>query len=48
MVLNRLSSIKKELDKIRAQLVDVTLTNEDISALEKADRDLKRGKTKKP
>jgi len=47
MVLNRLDSIKKELDEIRNHLVDVTLTNDDISALEEADKDLEKGKTKR-
>ncbi len=45
IVLNRVNSIKKGLDEIRDHLLDVTLTNNDISALEKADKDLEEGKT---
>lgn len=46
MVLNRLDAIKKELDTIKEHLLNVTLTNDDISALEEADRDLEDGNTK--
>ncbi|MBI5148276.1 hypothetical protein HZA33_01200 [Candidatus Pacearchaeota archaeon] len=47
LILNKLDIIKSEVDAIREHLVDITLTNDDLSALEKADEDLKKGKTKR-
>jgi len=47
LVLNKLDLIKSELDYIKAHLVDITLTNDDLLSLREAERDLKEGKTKR-
>lgn len=48
-VLNELQEIKSDLHYIKIHLVDVdmVMTEEDISALQEAEKDLKEGKTKR-
>lgn len=48
-ILGKLDEIKSELDYIKEHIVDadIVLTDEDISSLEDAEKDLKEGKTKR-
>ena len=45
-IINKLDTIKEELDYIKEHIIDITLTQEDIVSLDEAERDLKLGKTK--
>jgi len=48
-ILEKLETIKADLDYIKKHMVDVdlVLTDDDLEALEEAESDLKRGKTKR-
>lgn len=48
-ILDKLDEIKSELDYIKSRIVDidVVLTDDDMAALKKAEKDLKEGKTVK-
>ncbi len=48
-ILQKLDTIKSDLDYLREHLldVDVVLTDDDIEALKEAEKDLKLGKTKR-
>ena len=48
-ILNKLEIIKADLDYIKKHMVDVdlVLTDDDLEALEEAEKDLKAGKTKR-
>ena len=48
-IIEKLDAIKSELDYIREHLVDVdaVLTDDDLAALNAAEKDLKAGKTKR-
>ena len=48
-ILDKLEIIKSDLDYIKHHMVDVdlVLTDDDIEALEEAEKDLKAGKTKR-
>ena len=49
LILNKLDSIKKELDYIKQHMIDpdTILTSDDLEALHEAENDLKRGKLKR-
>ncbi len=49
LILDKLDSIKEELDYIKSHVVDldVVLTRDDLEALKEAEEDFKRGKTKR-
>lgn len=47
LILDKLDNIKEELDYIKERMTDKILTNEDIIALEEAEKDLEEGKTKR-
>ena len=49
LILNKLGSIKEELDYIKRHIVDVdrVMIDDDIESLREAEEDLKRGKTKR-
>ena len=48
-ILNKLDTIKADIDYIKKHMVDVdlVLTDDDLEALEEAEKDLKAGKTKR-
>jgi len=48
-ILTRLNEIKSELHFIKGRLmdIDVILTDDDLASLEEAEKDFKRGKTKR-
>ena len=48
-ILDKLETIKADLDYIKKHMVDVdlVLTDDDLEALEEAESDLKKGKTKR-
>lgn len=47
LILNKLNILSNEIAKIKEQMADLILTNDDIEALDEADKDLKEGKTKR-
>ena len=47
LILNKLDILKTEIDSIKEHLVDITLTKEDIDSIEEAEKDLKKGQTKR-
>ncbi|MBI2549193.1 hypothetical protein HYW21_07635 [Candidatus Woesearchaeota archaeon] len=49
LILNKLDSIKEELDYIKTHLIDpdIILTGDDLEALREAEEDLKKGRTKR-
>ena len=49
LILDKLDSIRAELDYIKEHIVDMdfVLTDDDVEALQEAERDLKEGRTKR-
>jgi len=49
LILGKLEDIKTELDYIKKHIIDadIIMTQDDIEALEEAEKDLKEGKTKR-
>lgn len=47
LILSKLNSIESELSYIREHIIDITLTEDDISSLKEAEKDLKSGKTRR-
>lgn len=47
LIIHKLDDLKKELDFIKEHLMDITLTQDDIHSLSKAEDDLKKGKTRR-
>ena len=47
LILQKLDVLKAEIDYIKEHIVDITLTEDDISSLKEAEKDLKAGKTKR-
>jgi len=45
LIMNRLDSLKREIDFIKEHLVDITLTHDDINSIHEAEEDLRKGKT---
>ena len=48
-ILEKLDSIKADLDYIKGRIIDIdlVLTDDDLDALDEAEKDLKKGKTKR-
>lgn len=44
---NKLDAIQSDLNFIKDHMADTILTDDDIEALDKAEKDLKEGKTKR-
>jgi transcriptional regulator of NAD metabolism len=47
LIINKLDMLKKEIDSLKDHIVDVTLTQEDLSSLNQAEEDLRQGRTKR-
>jgi len=49
VILGKLDSIRDELNYIREHIgdIDVVLTDDDVNALQEAERDLKEGRTRR-
>jgi len=45
LILNKLDIIKADIDFIKNNFIDITLTEDDLTSLEEAERDFKQGKT---
>ncbi len=46
-IMKKLDLIRQEIACLREQIADVSLTTDDISSIEEAERDLRSGKTKR-
>ena len=47
LIINKLDTLKREIDFIKEHIVDISLTREDIDSLREAENDLKKGRTKR-
>jgi len=47
LIINKLDILKQEIDFLKEHIIDVTLTQNDISSLNEAEEDLRKGKTKR-
>jgi len=47
LIINKLNVLKREIDFVKEHIIDVTLTQDDINSLNKAEEDLRKGKTKR-
>lgn len=47
LILNKLNILSKEIAKIKEQIADLVLTNDDVELLDEIDIDLKGSKTKR-
>ena len=45
LIINKLDSLKQEIDFVKEHIIDVTLTQDDISSLNEAEKEFKEGKT---
>jgi len=46
-ILTKLAKIQKDMDYVRGHIEDITLTEDDLEAIENARKDLKEGKTRR-
>lgn len=47
LIMNKLDLIASNVAYLREHIADITLSSDDLSSLESAERDLKTGKTKR-
>jgi len=47
LIINKLDILKQELDFVKEHIIDVTLTQNDITSLNEAEEDLRKGRTKR-
>ena len=47
IIINRLDILRQEINFIKEHIIDVTLTQDDISSLNEAEEDLREGRTKR-
>ena len=47
LIINRLDALKQDISFVKKHILDVTLTQNDINSLNKAEEDLEKGKTKR-
>ena len=47
LIINKLDRLKQEIDFVKEHIVDITLTQDDISSLNEAEEDLRKGRTKR-
>ncbi len=47
LIINRLDDLKQDINFVKEHIIDVTLTQEDIKSLNKAEEDLEKGRTKR-
>ena len=44
-IMEKLAQLQSDMDSVKEYIEDITLTKDDINALEKADQEFKEGKT---
>jgi len=47
IIMSKLDLIKRDVAYLREHVLDISLTSDDISSIEEAERDFKSGKTKR-
>lgn len=47
LIINKLDALKQDINFVKEHILDVTLTQDDIDSLNKAEEDLKKGRTKR-
>ena len=47
LIINKLDLLKREIDFVKEHIMDITLTQDDISSLNEAEEDLRKGRTKR-
>lgn len=47
LIISRLDMLRHEINFIKEHIIDVTLTQDDISSLNEAEEDLREGRTKR-
>jgi len=47
LIIDRLDTLKNDVNFIKEHIVDVTLTSDDVDSLNKAEEDLRKGRTKR-
>jgi len=47
LIINNLNSLRQDINFIKEHIIDVTLTQDDISSLNEAKEDLIKGRTKR-
>ena len=47
IIISRLDLLRHEINFIKEHIIDVTLTQEDIDSLNEAEKDLRKGRTKR-
>lgn len=47
LIMNKLDLLKREIDFIKEHILDITLSQDDISSIHEAEEDFKKGKTKR-
>ncbi len=47
LIISKLDALKQEIDFVKEHIIDVALTQDDISSLNEAEEDLKKGRTKR-
>lgn len=45
LIISKLDILKKELDFVKEHIMDITLTQDDISSLNEAEEDFRKGRT---
>lgn len=47
LIINRLNALTQDMSFVKEHIVDITLTQDDISSLNEAEEDLREGRTKR-
>jgi len=47
LIINKLDTLKREIEFIKEHIIDVTLTQDDLNSLNKGEEDLRKGRTKR-
>ncbi len=47
LIINKLDTLKQEINFIKEHIIDITLTQEDVDSLNEAEDDLRKGRTKR-
>jgi len=47
LIINRLDALKQDISFVKEHIIDVTLTQDDLSSLNEAEEDLRKGITKR-
>ena len=47
LIISKLDILSQEVNSVKEHLIDITLTRDDISSLNEAEEDLRKGKTER-